>query len=137
MVTSTRITALFASEDAAEAAVQDLRSQGVHPDKLGLIKHHASTGAHMAAGATEGLVAGGTVGAIFCLAAAFIPGVGPFIAAGFLAPWRGAVGSAAASGAIVGGTAGLISGALARAGYNDRESALLAKDLEGGQTVLV
>jgi hypothetical protein len=137
MVTSTRITAVFPTENAAEAAVRDLKTQGVSESKLGLIKHHASTGAHMAAGATEGLVAGGTVGAIFGLAAAFIPGVGPFIAAGFLAPLLGAVGSAAASGAIVGGTAGLISGALARAGYNDKESAMLAKDLEAGQTVLV
>ena len=136
MITSTRITAVFPTENAAEAAVSDLKAQGVSESKLGLIKHH-STGGAVAAGATEGLVAGGTIGAIFGLAAALIPGVGPFIAAGFLAPLLGAVGSAAASGAIVGGTAGLISGALARAGYNDKESQMLAKDLEAGQTVLV
>jgi hypothetical protein len=136
MVTSTRITAVFPTENAAENAVRDLKAQGISEDKLGIIKHHSAGGA-VAAGAAEGALAGGAVGAIFGLAAAMIPGVGPFIAGGFLAPLLGTLGSAAASGAVVGGSAGLISGALARAGYNDKESAMLAKDLEGGQTVLV
>jgi hypothetical protein len=138
MVTSTRITAVFPTADSCEAAVKDLRAQGVSDDRLGVIKHHnASAGAAMAAGATEGLLAGGAIGAAFGLASVLIPGVGPFIAAGFLAPTLGAIGGAAATGAIVGGSAGLISGALARIGYTDKESAMLAKELEHGQVVLV
>ncbi len=138
MLTTSRITALFPSHDAAEATVKDLRAQGIADDKIGIIKQHAGTAAGaVAGGATEGLLAGGAVGAVFGLASLLIPGVGPFIAAGFLAPLLGTIGGAAATGAIVGGTAGLISGALARVGYNDKESALLAGEIERGQTVLV
>jgi hypothetical protein len=45
------------------------------------------------------LLAGAGVGALFGLAAALIPGAGPFIAAGTLAS---ALGSAAAGGAVAG-----------------------------------
>lgn len=139
MVTSTRITAVFPNARSAEEAVNDLRAQGVHNDKLGIIKHNeSSAGAAVAAGAAEGLVAGGAIGAAFGLASVLIPGVGPFIAAGFLAPLLGStIAGAAATGAIVGGSAGLISGALARAGYTDKESAMLAKEIEKGQVILV
>ena len=100
MVTSTRITAVFPNASSAEEAVNALRAQGVHNDKLGIIKHNeASAGAAVAAGAAEGLVAGGAIGAAFGLASVLIPGVGPFIAAGFLAPLLGStIAGAAATG---------------------------------------
>ena len=54
------------------------------------------------------------VGALFGIAAALIPGVGPFITAGtLLATTLGAVGGGAVAGAVVGGTTGLIASALA------------------------
>jgi hypothetical protein len=134
---NSRLTAVFPSKDAAESTLRDLRAQGISDDKLAIITQAEQTAASAGVGATEGLLAGAGVGALFGLAAALIPGVGPFIAAGFLAPALGAVGGGAAAGAIVGGTAGLIAGALARAGYPTEQADFLGKELEKGQVLLV
>jgi hypothetical protein len=134
MLTS-RITGVFPDKNSAERAVTELRNQGVSDDNISVVtKHEQATS--VAAGATEGLLAGAGVGAVFGLAAALIPGVGPFITAGYLASTLGAVGGGAAAGAIVGGSAGLIAGALARAGYNNDEAEILGKEIEAGRVLV-
>jgi hypothetical protein len=72
------------------------------------------------------------VGALFGLAAAAIPGVGPFITAGALAHALGAFGGGAVAGAIVGGTSGMIPGALAKWGLDKADAEYYAKEVERG-----
>jgi hypothetical protein len=150
-----RVTAIFDDLAQAERAVSALRRTGVSDAHLSVIarrqddievetKHRDSAGARVGKGA----LAGAGIGAIFGLAAALIPGVGPFITAGALATTLGATGGAAAAGAIVGGTSGAIAGALARAGYSHEEAqyygpavergeVLVAADTDGGNEVAV
>jgi hypothetical protein len=134
-----RVTAIFDDHAKAERAVTALRRISVPDAHLSVIarrvddvevegKHGDSAGARVGKGA----LAGAGVGAIFGLAAALIPGVGPFITAGALASTLGATGGAAAVGAIVGGTSGAIAGALSRAGYSHEEAAYYGPAVERG-----
>jgi hypothetical protein len=86
--------------------------------------------------AAKGLLGGAGVGVLFGLAAALIPGVGPFVAAGALATSLGATGGAIAAGAIVGAASGAIAGALTTAGYDDREAIFYGSEVEQGRVFL-
>ena len=133
---SNRITAVFDSRRLAEAAVDELRRDGVYESELSVVsRHDPDLLAERDAGEdiAEGTVAGAGVGALFGLAAALIPGVGPFITAGtLLSTALGAVVGGTAAGAIVGGTAGLVGTALARAGYDAAESEYYGEAIEAG-----
>lgn len=140
-----RVTAVFESRERAESAVNDLRGMGVADTHLSYVSRHEQDGAvdgeqsdaeGTAAGAGKGLLAGAGVGALFGLAAAFIPGVGPFITAGWLASALGAAGGGAAAGAIVGGTSGAIAGALANAGYTKEEADYYGGEVERGNVLV-
>jgi hypothetical protein len=137
-----RVTAVFENQTQAEQAVAALRSMGVADAHLSFISRHenAVDGAHdvpdAGEGAGKGLLAGAGVGAIFGLAAALIPGVGPFITAGWLATALGAAGGGAAAGAIVGGTSGAIAGALANAGYSHEEAQYYGGAVESGNVLV-
>jgi|GEM_PF-200233 len=142
--TGHRITAVFNSQREAEAAVQELRSMGVQDAHLSFIGKHGgddnlsgTTGTHAnasdkAADAGKGLLTGATAGALFGLAAAAIPGVGPFITAGALATTLGAAGGGAAAGALVGGAAGTLAGLLADHGYSREEAEYYASAVDRG-----
>ena len=132
---ATRLSAVFPDKDSAEAAVKQLRQLGVKNDHIAEITK-TQPAAAAAGGAAGGLATGAAVGAIFGLAAAAIPGVGPFITAGWLATSLGAMGGGAAAGAIVGGTAGLLSGALVNAGYAAKEADFLSNELENGRVLV-
>ena len=135
-----RVTAIFDDQDQAEEAVSALRGLNVPDAQLSVItrrrddvevtstKHADSAGERVGKGA----LAGAGIGAIFGLAAAFIPGVGPFITAGAFASTLGAAGGAAAAGAIVGGTSGAIAGALTRVGYSSDEVSYYGPAIERG-----
>ena len=138
-----RVTAIFDDHAQAERAVSALRRISVPDAHLSVIarrahdvevegKHGDSAGARVGKGA----LAGAGIGAIFGLAAALIPGVGPFITAGALASTLGATGGAAAAGAIVGGTSGAIAGALSRAGYSHEEAAYYGPAVERGSVLV-
>ncbi|PYE55843.1 hypothetical protein [Deinococcus yavapaiensis] len=96
-----------------------------------------TTGAHdrphdAADGAGKGLLAGAGIGALFGLAAAAIPGIGPFITAGALASTLGAAGGAVVGGALVGGAAGSLAGTLAQLGYTENEARTYGERIERG-----
>lgn len=142
-----RVTAVFDSTTQAEQAVMALRQMGINDAQLSLISRHGEnasmtgTGSAVASDAAadeagntgKGLLAGAGVGSLFGLAAALIPGAGPFIAAGTLATMFGsaAVGGAVA-GAVVGGTSGAIAGALAKAGYDEKDAGYYGSAVEKG-----
>lgn len=139
-----RVTAIFDNQTQAQNAVEALRQLGVMDSHLSIVAQHgdntsvagAGSAAHDAGdsadGATKGLLGGAGVGALFGLAAALIPGVGPFITAGALASTLGAVGGGMAAGAIVGGTTGAVAGALAKSGYDEHESSYYGSAIEKG-----
>ena len=142
-----RVSALFDSRAQAEAAVNAIRAQGVSEQHFSIIARQGDTmsggtgtGEHHDAGSdvAKGTLGGMGVGALFGIAAALIPGVGPFITAGtLLTAALGAVGGGAVAGAVVGGTTGLIASALARAGYSEEESRHYGQAIEGGGVLVV
>ena len=139
-----RMTVLFDDRAHAEAAVNELSKLGVDHSKMSIIARQGdgaavTDGAHDHDGSdvARGTAAGMGVGALFGIAAALIPGVGPFITAGtLLSAALGAVGGGAVAGAVVGGTTGLIASALAKAGYDEHESNYYGQAVESGSTLV-
>ncbi len=150
MMTTNRVTAAFDTFAQAEQAVQALRQMGVRDDHLSIVSQQHAVGSNAAAnaqvahdehphsdGAARGLLAGAGVGSLFGIAAALIPGVGPFITAGtLLSTALGAVGGGAVAGAIVGGTTGAVAGALARSGYDEHEAGFYGGAVEQGSLLV-
>jgi hypothetical protein len=145
------VTAVFDDRNDAERAIDWLRSQGVPNDSISVMARDTRStagmaertgaervdddpGSDMARGAGTGLAAGAGVGALFGLAAAMIPGIGPFITAGALANALGAAGGGAVAGAIVGGTSGAIAGALAKWGLDKADADYYGGEIEKGAT---
>lgn len=141
------VSAIFEDRSDAEQAIYRLRSAGFTDESISVIGRHGETSAdeggehhvdNKGTGALKGLGVGAGVGAIFGLTALVIPGVGPFIAAGSLLEGLGVLGSAAASGAIVGGTAGGIAGALMKYGVSEEDASYYEERIkEGGIWVAV
>jgi hypothetical protein len=134
-----RVTAIFDDRTRAEQAVSELRQLGARGTDLSFVARSedeaVAAGAHReGAGerAAKGAAVGAGAGALFGLAALFIPGIGPFITAGGFASALGATGGAIASGALVGGTSGAIAGALVKAGYTREESEFYGPAIERG-----
>ncbi|MEA2553358.1 MAG: hypothetical protein QOJ65_1534 [Fimbriimonadaceae bacterium] len=120
------VSAVFEDQMQAEQALQQLRANGVPDSSISVVAQHPetidSTGGvnvqdaddhdNKGSGLAKGAAIGAGTGALFGLAAFFIPGIGPFVTAGALANALGYAGGAAVSGAIVGGTAGGLAGVL-------------------------
>lgn len=145
------VTRLYDSFTQAEHAVIELERAGVPKDDISLVSHESShdhTPAdvreprdHTAAGAAErdagvGAALGGVIGAgggvLAGLGLLAIPGLGPVVAAGWLA--------SAAVGALVGGVvvagAGGIVGALTHAGVSQEEAEFYAESVRRGATLV-
>jgi uncharacterized membrane protein len=135
-----RITSIFNTRDQAAAALAELRSLGVPDSNVSVVSRHLepetladrAVNEDVSEAAGTGLVSGAGVGALFGLAAVFIPGVGPFIAAGALVTAMGLGAATVATGAIVGASAGALGGALAKIGYEDQEAKYYADEIEQG-----
>lgn len=134
-----RVTAVFDDRTQAERALAELRRRGVDDNDLSIVARRpedvdVTKGAESDTGSRvgKGALAGAGVGTLFGLAAALIPGVGPFITAGTLASALGATGGAAVAGAVVGGTSGALAGAFAKAGYSREEADFYAPAVERG-----
>jgi hypothetical protein len=124
------ISAVFDSRSEAEAAISELRSQGIDTGKLSLIGRD-NDGPNVTDGAGErsdegmgdavkGALGGAGLGAILGVAALAIPGVGPLVAAGAIA--SSAIPGAAAIGAGVGAVAGGLTGMLKDHGVSDEDA---------------
>lgn len=143
------ISAVFDHISDAESAVGALRRAGVADSAISVLRP-AIDGAetvedvqardslfHSGDAAREvgiGAGAGAAVGALFGLAAALVPGAGPFIAAGALTSLFGASGGAIAAGAIVGASSGAVAGSLGRWGVDETEAGYFASEIEHGAT---
>ena len=115
------ISAVFDSRSEAEAAIGQLRSEGIDNSKLSLIGRDegdrtvttdgSGEASEEAAGDTvKGALGGAGIGAILGVAALAIPGVGPLVAAGAIASTAipGAAAIGAGAGAVAGGLTGML-----------------------------
>lgn len=144
------LSAIFENRLQAEMTVAQLRGIGVRDESISLVAlHHGEPSAthpdgtdatvqadSKTSGAMKGLGIGAGVGVLFGLAAFAIPGVGPFITAGALAEALGVVGGAAASGAIVGGAAGTLVGALVNYGISPQDAEFFDRRIREGGILL-
>jgi hypothetical protein len=152
------ITRLFDSHTEALRALDDLERGGIDHDRISLVsnntdnwhnghRHAASTegplGDHngdgendvadgAGKGATTGGLLGGAGGLLAGLGMLAIPGLGPVVAAGWLAST--AVG--AAVGAAAGGATGGLLGALKEAGHTDEEAHVYSEGVRRGGTLV-
>lgn len=135
------VIGLFDDYASARVAVNDLEAAGVPSDNISIVANNsgdwyspdrtdAAEGA--ATGAGLGAAGGGVVGLLTGLGLMAIPGVGPVVAAGWLAST--AVGAAA--GAVAGGAAGGIIGSLVESGVDEKDAHVYAEGVRRGGTLV-
>ena len=137
------VTAIFDTYEAASRAVERVRREGVSSGDISIVSNDATvdrsgygdyaytetqadTGA--ATGVGLGAAAGGTAGLLAGIGILAIPGLGPVVAAGWLA--------ATLVGAGAGGAAGGLVGALVGSGVSEDEAHSYAEGLRRGSTVV-
>lgn len=126
------IHALFDDYSAAKQAVVDLEALGIPSDEISIVSRNhdddGDTAAAAGVGAGLGAAVGGTGGLLAGLGMMAIPGVGPVVAAG----WLAATLAGAAGGAVVGGAAGGLIGALTDSGVAEDEAHFYAEGVRRG-----
>jgi hypothetical protein len=133
------VTGLFDDYTDASAAVSDLESAGVPSSDISIVsnnadKRHGDSNAAEGAGTGAGIgaVVGGAGGLLTGLGLMAIPGVGPVVAAG----WLAATAAGAAAGAVAGGAAGGIIGGLTNSGVPERDAHFYAEGVRRGGTLV-
>ena len=146
------ISRLYDSYDEASRAVRDLEAAGLSHSNISLVSSNADNwysgdsktvkgkkvdrdadgvddrAEGAGAGAGIGAAVGGTAGLLAGLGIMAIPGIGPVVAAGWLA--------ATALGAVAGGATGGIIGALTQAGHSKEDAEIYAEGVRRGGTLL-
>lgn len=135
------VTGLFDNYDDASSAVAKLEASGVPHSDISIVANNAKDRVHSdgskaaddaAGGAGLGAAIGGAGGLLAGLGLMAIPGVGPVVAAGWLAATTvGAVG-----GAVVGGAAGGLVGALTDSGVPEDDAHVYAEGVRRGGTLV-
>lgn len=144
---SKTITRLFDDYADAAAAVRELERIGVPHDDLSIIANNADK-AHdrdgnvglddvndqgdVSRGVSTGAVLGGVGGLLAGLGLLAIPGLGPIVAAGWLASTAVGAGIGAAGGAATGG----IVGALKNTGHTEEEAHVYSEGVRRGGTLV-
>jgi hypothetical protein len=139
------LTGLFDRYDDARRAVQDLEAAGVPHRDISLVANnargdHALNGARTAdaagddagKGAGVGAAVGGIGGLLAGLGLLAIPGLGPVVAAG----WLASTAAGAVGGAVIGGAAGGLVGALTHAGVPEEDAHVYAEGVRRGGTLV-
>lgn len=133
------VTGLFDDYSDASAAVSALEARGVPSNNISIVSNntegrHANSDNNAAEGAGAGIGAavGGAGGLLTGLGLMAIPGVGPVVAAG----WLAATAVGAVAGAVAGGTAGGIVGALASSGVPEEDAHVYAEGVRRGGTLV-
>lgn len=133
------VTGLFDDYSDASAAVSALESAGVRSDDISIVsnnadKRHGDSNAAEGAGTGAGIgaVVGGAGGLLTGLGLMAIPGVGPVVAAG----WLAATAAGAAAGAVAGGATGGIIGAMTNSGVSERDAHVYAEGVRRGGTLV-
>jgi hypothetical protein len=121
----TEVVGLFATRMDAQNAIDSLDAMGYNATSVGFLDRQrdgdvdVDAGPHkavdegakgVAGGAVGGAAVGAGAGLLASAGLAFVPGIGPFLAAGTLLGTLGATAAGAAGGAVLGGAAGTIFG---------------------------
>lgn len=139
---SRTITKLFDNYSDATSAVKSLEHLGVPHSDVSIVANNAH-GEHdgvgdvndhgdVSRGVSTGAALGGVGGLLAGLGLLAIPGLGPIVAAGWLASTVAGAGIGAAGGAATGG----IVGALKNAGHSDDEANVYAEGVRRGGTLV-
>ncbi|HEV7326819.1 MAG TPA: hypothetical protein VGN91_17315 [Bosea sp. (in: a-proteobacteria)] len=123
------ITRSYDSYDIARRVVEELQSAGFPSTNISLIGRHESTdNSNAGEGAGIGAALGGAAGLLAGLGLLAIPGIGPVVAAGWLA--------STAAGAAAGGVTGGLIGAFTSAGEDEDSANYYAETVRRGGTVV-
>ncbi|MGW9333430.1 hypothetical protein [Bosea sp. NPDC055594] len=124
------ITRSYDDYAVATAVVEDLGRAGFSDSEISVIGPRNDDGDDSNAGEGAGIGAGvgGAAGLLAGLGMIAIPGIGPVVAAGWLA--------ATAAGAAAGAAAGGIIGAMTSAGVDEREAHVYAENVRRGGSVV-
>ncbi|QFY62788.1 hypothetical protein FZ934_20730 (plasmid) [Rhizobium grahamii] len=136
------ITGLYDNYNDAREAVKALEKAGVPSDDISIVTNKANgvevegQGSYAEEGAGTGAgigaVAGGAGGLLTGLGMMAIPGVGPVVAAG----WLAATAAGAVAGAVAGGAVGGIVGAMIKEGVPEDEANFYAEGIRRGGSVV-
>lgn len=135
------VTGLFDNYDDASNAVGELEAAGIPHSDISIVASNSddryvedsSKAADDAAGgAGLGALVGGAGGLLTGLGIMAIPGVGPVVAAG----WLAATAVGAVGGAVVGGATGGIIGALTDSGVSENDAHVYAEGVRRGGTLV-
>ena len=136
------VTALYDTYDAAVSAVNALEDAGMPHSDISIVSNNVDnrypqdertrTAEDAGKGAGIGAAVGGIGGLLTGLGLMAIPGVGPVVAAG----WLAATAAGAATGAVVGGAAGGLVGALTKEGVPDRDAQVYAEGVRRGGSLV-
>ena len=137
----TTVTGLFDDYGDASTAVSALEARGIPSDDISIVSNNAgdrhTKGENNAAegagtGAGIGAVIGGAGGLLAGLGIMAIPGVGPVVAAG----WLAATAAGVAAGAVAGGATGGLIGALTDSGVPEEHAHVFAESVRRGGTLV-
>lgn len=131
------VTGLYDNYANARTAVNALEDAGISSSNISIVGREGETnesyaGEGAANGASVGAVVGGTGGLLAGLGMLAIPGVGPVVAAG----WLAATAAGAAAGAVAGGAAGGIIGSMTNAGVDEDDAHVYAEGVRRGSTLV-
>ncbi|MFT2215670.1 general stress protein [Rhizobium giardinii] len=136
---TTTVTGLFDHYSDATSAVDQLKAAGISEDDISIVSKNADgrykdndVGEDAGKGAGIGAAVGGVGGLLTGLGIMAIPGVGPVVAAG----WLAATAAGAVTGAVVGGAAGGLIGALTDSGVDERDAHVYAEGVRRGGTLV-
>ena len=134
------VTGIFDTYADGQAAVRALEGSGISRDDISIVSRENDMVSRDGEGAVDGAetgaglgaLAGGAGGLLAGLGMLAIPGVGPVVAAGWLASTI----TGLAAGAVAGGAAGGIIGALTDSGVPEDEAHVYAESLRRGGTLV-
>jgi uncharacterized membrane protein len=135
------VTGLFDHYSDATSAVDQLKAAGISDSDISIVSNNSDgrysdndndVAEDAGTGAGIGAAVGGVGGLLTGLGIMAIPGVGPVVAAG----WLAATAAGVVAGAVVGGAAGGIVGALTDSGVDERDAHVYAEGVRRGGTLV-
>jgi hypothetical protein len=138
MKMSKTLTRLYDNYADARGAVSELEQLGVPHDDLSIVANNAAHETHTkaaqdaGAGAGVGAAIGGVGGLLAGLGMLAIPGIGPVVAAG----WLASTALGAGVGIVAGGATGGVIGALQKEGVSERDANVYSEGVRRGGSLV-